>query len=123
MQKPTDSRPDLDDLSGSAMPAHFATLSDQSAADASPAFPLTALYHLPLTLTVELGRTRMSIAELLSLKSGAVLELDSNSGDPVNLYVNGCLVAKGEVIVLDDQFGIRLIDIFPIQERSSHRVR
>jgi flagellar motor switch protein FliN/FliY len=75
------------------------------------------IMDIPVGVTVELGRAKISIRELLSIAPGSVVELDSLAGTPLNMLVNGCLIARGEVVVVDDRFGIRLIDITSPNER------
>lgn len=75
------------------------------------------IMDIPVGVTVELGRARISIRELLSIAPGSVVELDSMAGTPLNMLVNGCLIARGEVVVVDDRFGIRLVDITSPNER------
>jgi flagellar motor switch protein FliN/FliY len=72
---------------------------------------------------VELGRTKMSIGELLALHKGSVIELNVHAGDPLDLVVNGCLIAQGEVVIVNDRYGIRLTDIISPSERlrKTHR--
>ena len=72
---------------------------------------------IPVQLTVELGRTRMPIKNVLQLAQGSVVELDGLAGEPMNVLVNGCLIAQGEVVVVNDKFGIRLTDIITPSER------
>jgi flagellar motor switch protein FliN/FliY len=72
---------------------------------------LELLRDVVLEVTVELGRTRMAIANLLSLAPGAVVELDRAAGSPADLLVNGTLIARGEVVVVDEDFGIRITEI------------
>lgn len=72
---------------------------------------LTAMLDVPLRLTVELGRAELPLAEVLALKPGSVVELDRFPGEPLDLYANGRLVARGEIIVLNDIFGFRITDI------------
>ena len=69
------------------------------------------LKDIPLQLTVELGRTNKSIKEILALKKGSIIELDKIAGEPVDILCNGILIAKGEVVVIDEKFGIRLVEI------------
>ncbi len=64
-----------------------------------------------LSMTVELGRTRLQLAQMLDLQQGSVVELDRLAGDPVDIFVNECLFARGEVIVVDDKFGVRITEI------------
>lgn len=75
------------------------------------------IMDLPVQVMVELGRTRMSIGELMGVERGAVIELDVKAGDPLNLVVNGCLLAMGEVVISNDRYGIRLTDIISPSER------
>ncbi|XZG71228.1 flagellar motor switch protein FliN [Chitinibacteraceae bacterium HSL-7] len=72
---------------------------------------------IPVTLTVELGRTKIAIRSLLQLAQGSVVELDGLAGEPMDVLVNGCLIAQGEVVVVNDKFGIRLTDIITPTER------
>ena len=75
------------------------------------------IMDIPVHLTVELGRTRISIRNLLQLAHGSVVELDGLAGEPMDVLVNGTLIAQGEVVVVNDKFGIRLTDIVTPQER------
>jgi len=72
---------------------------------------LAAMLDVPLRITVELGRAELPLAEVLALKPGSVVELDRFPGEPLDLYANGRLVARGEIIVLNDIFGFRITDI------------
>lgn len=72
---------------------------------------------IPVTLSMELGRTRMSVNELLQLNSGSVVELQRMADEPMDVLVNGTLVAHGEAVVIDDKFGIRLTDVVSPKER------
>lgn len=69
------------------------------------------LMDVSLRVTVELGRTRMQLAQILELQHGSVVELDRLAGDPVDVYVNDCLMARGEVVVVDDKFGVRITEM------------
>jgi flagellar motor switch protein FliN/FliY len=75
------------------------------------------IMDIPVTLTVELGRTRIPIKQILQLAQGSVVELDGLAGEPMDVLVNGCLIAQGEVVVVNDKFGIRLTDIITPSER------
>jgi flagellar motor switch protein FliN/FliY len=75
------------------------------------------IMDIPVTLTVELGRTRISIRNLLQLAHGSIVELEGLAGEPMDVLVNGTLIAQGEVVVVNDKFGIRLTDIITPQER------
>ena len=72
---------------------------------------------IPVLLTVELGRTKITIKNLLQLAQGSVVELDGLAGEPMDVLVNGCLIAQGEVVVVNDKFGVRLTDIITPAER------
>lgn len=72
---------------------------------------------IPVQLTVELGRTRIPIKHILQLAQGSVIELDALAGEPMDVLVNGFLIAQGEVVVVNDRFGIRLTDIVTPSER------
>ena len=75
------------------------------------------ILDIPVQVTVELGRTRLPIRNLLQLAQGSVVELDGLAGEPMDVLVNGCLIAQGEVVVVNDKFGIRLTDIITPAER------
>jgi flagellar motor switch protein FliN len=75
------------------------------------------ILDIPVQLTVELGRTKIPIKNLLQLAQGSVVELDGLAGEPMDVLVNGCLIAQGEVVVVNDKFGIRLTDIITPSER------
>lgn len=81
---------------------------------------LQLLLDVPLQLTVELGRTEKTVREVLDLVPGSIFELDRVAGEPVDIYVNGKLVAKGEVVVIDDNFGVRITDIVSVIDRVSN---
>jgi flagellar motor switch protein FliN len=72
------------------------------------------LMHLPLHLTVELGSTKMSVAELLKLGTGSVVELDRNVSHPIDLLVNGRPVARGEIVALEERFALRITELIAI---------
>lgn len=75
------------------------------------------ILDIPVQLTVELGRTKLTIRNLLQLAHGSVVELDGLAGEPMDVLVNGTLIAQGEVVVVNDKFGIRLTDIITPAER------
>ncbi len=77
------------------------------------------ILDIPVSLTVELGRTRISIRDLLQLAHGSVVELEGMAGEPMDVLVNGTLIAQGEVVVVNDKFGIRLTDIITPSERMN----
>ncbi len=78
---------------------------------------LEFILDIPLDITVELGRTSMRIKDLLQLGQGAVVELTKLAGEPMEIFVNGKLFARGEVVVVNEKFGVRLTDIVSPQER------
>ena len=78
---------------------------------------LNMILDIPVQLTVELGRTRIPIKHILQLAQGSVVELEALAGEPMDVLVNGCLIAQGEVVVVNDRFGIRLTDIVTPSER------
>lgn len=78
---------------------------------------LDMIMDIPVNLTVELGRTKIPIRNLLQLAQGSVVELEGLAGEPMDVLVNGCLIAQGEVVVVNDKFGIRLTDIVTPAER------
>jgi flagellar motor switch protein FliN/FliY len=79
---------------------------------------LDMILDIPVQISVELGRTRITIKNLLQLAHGSVVELDALAGEPLNVFVNGTLIAQGEVVVVNDKFGIRLTDIVTPSERA-----
>lgn len=82
-----------------------------------PKVDMDFVLDIPLTVNVELGRTRMLIGELLQLGQGSVVELTKLAGEPMDVYVNSRLIARGEVVVVNEKFGIRLTDIISPAER------
>jgi flagellar motor switch protein FliN/FliY len=78
---------------------------------------INMILDIPVQITVELGRTRIPIKHILQLAQGSVVELDGLAGEPMDVLVNGCLIAQGEVVVVNDKFGIRLTDIVTPSER------
>jgi len=114
-----------------------AAIAEQEQADAAKSAPQTNVFQelsapaskitthndidfildIPVQLTVELGRTKIAIKNLLQLAQGTVVELDGLAGEPMDVLVNGCLIAQGEVVVVNDKFGIRLTDIITPAER------
>jgi flagellar motor switch protein FliN/FliY len=95
--------------------ASFPTLGDGPAVDGLNDIEL--VMDVPVQITVELGRAKMQIRNLLALSYGAVIELDVQAGEPLDVVVNGCLVAQGEVVIVNDRYGIRLTDIVTPAER------
>ena len=101
-------------LSGAASARPFSAAS--SAADA-PLSDINMVLDIPVQLSVELGRTKVPIKHILQLGQGSVVELDALAGGPMDVLVNGYLIAQGEVVVVNDKFGIRLTDVVTPSER------
>jgi flagellar motor switch protein FliN/FliY len=109
-----------------AQPAAFEKLAAEASVRQSEAAPAAAggaevnlevILDVPVTLSMEVGRTRIPIRNLLQLNQGSVVELERAAGEPLDVYVNGTLVAHGEVVVVNDKFGIRLTDVISPAER------
>jgi flagellar motor switch protein FliN/FliY len=96
-------------------PASFTNFSPTTATSAGN--DINMILDIPVQLTVELGRTRIPIKHILQLAQGSVVELDAMAGEPMDVLVNGYLIAQGEVVVVNDKFGIRLTDIVTPSER------
>ena len=99
----------------SVAPAAFANFSNSVAPTADN--DLNMILDIPVQLTVELGRARIPIKNILQLAQGSVVELEAVAGEPMDVLVNGYLIAQGEVVVVNDKFGIRLTDIVTPSER------
>jgi flagellar motor switch protein FliN/FliY len=99
------------------VPAAFANFSPNGAASGAPSNDLNMILDIPVQLTVELGRKRLPIKNILQLAQGSVVELEALAGEPMDVLVNGYLIAQGEVVVVNDRFGIRLTDIVTPSER------
>ena len=93
----------------------FEKLSPTGAGNAN--HDIDMILDIPVQLTVELGRTKIPIKHILQLAQGSVVELDGLAGEPMDVLVNGCLIAQGEVVVVNEKFGIRLTDIITPSER------
>lgn len=109
--------PDEEGISAKA--AQATIFKDLSSSDLQTNTPndIDFILDIPVQLTVELGRTKIAIKNLLQLAQGSVVELDGMAGEPMDVLVNGCLIAQGEVVVVNDKFGIRLTDIITPAER------
>ena len=97
-------------------PASFANFAP-TGANPGAGNDINMILDIPVQLTVELGRTRIPIKHILQLAQGSVVELDALAGEPMDVLVNGFLIAQGEVVVVNDKFGIRLTDIVTPSER------
>jgi flagellar motor switch protein FliN len=98
-------------------PATLDTLQAEPSAAAESDVNLDVVLDIPVTLSMEVGRSRISIRNLLQLNQGSVVELDRATGEPFDIYVNGTLIAHGEVVVVNEKFGIRLTDVISPAER------
>jgi flagellar motor switch protein FliN len=85
--------------------------------EASASGNLTMLMGVNLQLTVELGRTQMMVSDILDLQKGSVIELDRIAGEAVDVFVNNSLVARGDVVVVDDKFGVRITELVSPEKR------
>ncbi len=100
-----------------AQPAQIFPAFGESSGKASMMNELDMILDIPVQISVELGRTKITIKNLLQLAHGSVVELDAMAGEPMDVLVNGTLIAQGEVVVVNDKFGIRLTDIITPSER------
>ena len=97
--------------------ASFTDFGAAEAANPTGINDINMILDIPVQLTVELGRTRIPIKHILQLAQGSVVELEAMAGEPMDVLVNGYLIAQGEVVVVNDKFGIRLTDIVTPSER------
>lgn len=104
---------------GRVRPASFEEFADGAGvAGSAPGIrDFDLVMDVPVQVTVALGRAKMPIRDLLALTQGSIIELDIHAGEPLEIMVNGCLVAQGEVVVVNDHYGIRLTDIVTPTER------
>ncbi|MCC2931456.1 flagellar motor switch phosphatase FliY [Bacillus mojavensis] len=100
-------------------PVEFSSF-DPSESTQAPINNLDMLLDIPLSITVELGRTKRSVKEILELSAGSIIELDKLAGEPVDILVNQRIVAKGEVVVIEENFGVRVTDILSQAERINN---
>ncbi|EHK65708.1 flagellar motor switch protein FliN [Achromobacter arsenitoxydans] len=100
-----------------AQPASQSVFKPLAGAVAGQGNDIDLIMDVPVQLTVELGRTRLTIKNLLQLGQGSVVELDGLAGEPMDIFVNGYLIAQGEVVVVEEKYGIRLTDIITPSER------
>lgn len=97
--------------------AQFAELRQEGVPLSDESTNLDVILDIPVTISMEIGRTKISIRNLLQLNQGSVVELDRFAGEPMDVLVNGTLIAHGEVVVVNDKFGIRLTDVISAAER------
>ncbi len=100
---------------GQAQAASFDELADEALPGTD--VNLDVVLDIPVNISMEIGRTKISIRNLLQLNQGSVVELDRLAGEPMDVLVNGTLIARGEVVVVNEKFGIRLTDIISPAER------
>lgn len=100
-----------------ARAAEFENLRDEAILEGKRDINLEVVLDVPVTLSMEVGRARIPIRNLLQLNPGSVVELDRTAGEPLDVYVNGTLIAHGEVVVVNEKFGIRLTDVISPAER------
>jgi flagellar motor switch protein FliN/FliY len=103
--------------SSAAQPAQIFPSFSDTTGKASMMQELDMILDIPVQISVEIGRVKISIKNLLQLAHGSVVELDAMAGEPMSVFVNGTLIAQGEVVVVNDKFGIRLTDIITPSER------
>jgi flagellar motor switch protein FliN/FliY len=97
--------------------APITQLDDDAAPHAHNDLDLDMILNIPVTISMEIGRTKINISNLLKLSQGSVVELDRLAGEPMDVLVNETLIAHGEVVVVNDKFGIRLTDVISAEER------
>jgi flagellar motor switch protein FliN len=100
-----------------AQAAAFDSLRDEQILEGKRDVSLETILDVPVTLSMEVGRSRLPIRNLLQLNQGSVVELERAAGEPLDVYVNGTLIAHGEVVVVNEKFGIRLTDVISPAER------
>jgi len=98
-------------------PAQFQNLQNEGGGDNGADVNMGVILDVPVTVSMEIGRTMISIRNLLQLNQGSVVELDRLAGEPMDVLVNGTLIAHGEVVVVNDKFGIRLTDVVSPADR------
>jgi flagellar motor switch protein FliN/FliY len=119
--QPADWKPDAAQAGGASTTVEPAPIFNKLAGTSPNAVgavnDIDLILDIPVQLTVELGRTKIPIRHILQLAQGSVVELDGLAGEPMDVLVNGCLIAQGEVVVVNEKFGIRLTDIVTPSER------
>jgi flagellar motor switch protein FliN len=100
-----------------ARAAEFDNLQEEGVPETNREVNMDVILDVPVTLSMEVGRARIPIRNLLQLNQGSVVELDREAGEPLDVFVNGTLIAHGEVVVVNEKFGIRLTDVISPAER------
>jgi flagellar motor switch protein FliN/FliY len=109
-----------DPKTASVARAQFGDLAPTAGGGGGQEMNLNLILDVAVTLALEVGRARMSVRDLLQLAPGAVVELDRLAGEPLDVLVNGVRIARGEVVVVNEKFGIRLTDVVSATERMEH---
>ncbi len=108
---------DPDDILNNVQPAPMEDLISETVEKFDEDVNINVILDIPVDLSMEIGRTRISIRNLLQLNQGSIVELDRLAGEPLDVMVNGTLIAHGEVVVVNERFGIRLTDVISPAER------
>jgi flagellar motor switch protein FliN/FliY len=111
------SRPDPDEIKELLQDPNPQQKSPRSSSEPKNGRGLNFLYDIPLQISVEVGRSKILLRDLLKMGEGYVIELDKLAGEPLDLYVNSKLIAKGEAVMVGDKFGIRLTDVISTADR------
>jgi flagellar motor switch protein FliN/FliY len=111
------SRPDPDEIKELLQDPNPAQKSPRPSSEPKNGRGLNFLYDIPLQISVEVGRSKILLRDLLKMGEGYVIELDKLAGEPLDLYVNSKLIAKGEAVMVGDKFGIRLTDVISTADR------
>lgn len=118
MMKPTaNTRPDPDEIKELLQDDAASNPKTAKPADLKPGRGLDFLYDIPLQISVEVGRSKILLRDLLKMGEGYVIELDKLAGEPLDLYVNSRLIARGEAVMVGEKFGIRLTDVVSTSDR------
>lgn len=115
--QPTEGTEEVAVAASAAQAAPMEQLEDDAADVKDEDANIDVILDIPVTIAMEIGRTTISIRNLLQLNQGSVVELDRLAGEPMDVVVNGTLIAHGEVVVVNDKFGIRLTDVVSAAER------
>lgn len=107
----------IDDFEAAAFQEFNNQFDDKRSAASTDEVNLDVILDVPVTISMEIGRTQINIRNLLQLNQGSVVELERFAGEPLDVLVNGTLIAHGEVVVINDKFGIRLTDVISPSER------
>ena len=117
LEQKDDGTASADGALAGAAPRPFSSSGSANGSSDAPMRDINMVLDIPVQLSVELGRTKVSIKHILQLGQGSVVELDALAGEPMDVLVNGYLIAQGEVVVVNDKFGIRLTDVVTPSER------